>query len=262
MAFTDKSPNPDLGFIGVGDIYFKRTGETFWRDCGESPKFSFTPSVASIDWFSHRSGKGKNRIKAIVTELTGSVAITLQEGSSKNWEIALMGTVAAAVNISAASFTTSSGSTALTLISPTALLVPGRRFGISGAFVRPDETFVYSGGVANSGVGTLDGPAISGGATSGAITGPGGQVDTKAMTVFSQSQIEGSLLFVGKNEAGVPLMLEYANIAFKPSGAIEMIQDAALGDLPLTAEASLDSYGNFAQAYWNIAPDFVPYLGP
>jgi hypothetical protein len=262
MTVSDTSPNPDLGFIGVGDVYFKKVGETFWRDMGESPKFSFTPTVASIDWMSHRRGLGKTRIKAIVTEQTGAVAIQLQEGSSKNWELALMTGSGVSVNISAAAFTTSSGGTLLSLISPTALLTPGRRYGISGGFVRPGETFVYSGGVANSGVGTLDGPAISGGATSGSITLPGGQVDTKAMTVFSESQIEGSLLFVGKNEAGVPVMLEYGNIAFKPSGAVEMINDAALGELPLTAECSLDAYGNFAQAYWNIAPDFVPYLGP
>lgn len=259
MAFTDSSPNPDAGFIGVGRVYWKGSADTVWRDMGETPKFDFTPTVASIDWNSHRAGV-KTRIKSIVTEQTGSIAITPQEGTSANWALALMaGTPAAAVSVSGtAEFTTSSGSTALTAITyGSATLVAGRRYSISGAGVPANDTFVFAGGATGSGTGTLDKAATSGGTESAGLIA---SLGTKSGIIFAESQINGSLMFVGTNAVGRPIIAEFPNVAIKPSGAIGFIQDAALGDLPLTAEVFVDSHLNFGYFEFDGDPTYAPTL--
>lgn len=255
MAVSDTSPNEDNGFIGVGIVYWRAVDDTFWRDVGECPKFEFTPSVDSLDWFSHRSGI-KKRLKSIVTQQSGSIAMTLQEGTGKNWALTLMGSEDDAVAIMSATLVTSSGSTAVTGVSPTSALVTNRRYSVSGTGIPAGDTMVFNGGS----TATLDAPATASGTISG--SGTIASLGDKSSKIFSQSQVNGSLMFVGANDQGAPVMVEFRNVAIKPSSAIAFIQDAAIGALEVTADVYLDDGGDFGHFDWNIDTGFVPYLGP
>jgi hypothetical protein len=256
MAVTDTSPNSDNGFIGVGIVYWRGESDTFWRDMGEVPKFEFTPNVDSLDWFSHRQGV-KQRLRSFVTQQTGAVALTLQEGTAKNWGLALMSTPLVAVSVTTGTLIVSSGSTAVTGLTPVSSFVAGQRYKVSGTNIPAGDTMVYNGGS----TATLDAPATGSGTIS--ATGTIASLGTKSGEVFEQSQINGALMFVGKNDVGARMMVEFPNVQIKPSAATALIQDADLGALELSAEVYVDAVLNqFGRWAWDIPDDYTPYTGP
>lgn len=254
MAASDLSSNDDNAFIGVGVVYIKLSTDTFWRDMGEVPKFEFTPKVDSIDWFSHRVGI-KTRLRSFVTQQTGALAITLQEGTGKNWCLALMGAETVAVNVTTGTLITSSGSLGITGLTPVSSLVANRRYRVTATGIPAGDTMVYNGGS----TATLDAPATATGTVSGSgtITSIGAQ----SAKVFAQSQINAAIMFVGNNSVGAPVCAEFRNVNITPSAAIAMIQDANVGQLDLMGEVYQDAGGDFGHFDWNITLPYAPYLG-
>lgn len=87
------APNTDNYYIGKGIVYFKKEGETDWRDLGNVPEFEFTPELEKLEHFSSRQGvKEKDATK--VTEKKGTLRIVMDEWDFENVALALLGTVA------------------------------------------------------------------------------------------------------------------------------------------------------------------------
>ncbi|WP_424363600.1 hypothetical protein [Methylocystis parvus] len=63
-----------------------------WVDVGNVPKFEFTPEVEKDEHFTSRAGI-KVRDKTVILSKKGSLAITFEEGTMENMEIALLGTL-------------------------------------------------------------------------------------------------------------------------------------------------------------------------
>lgn len=262
MAVSDLSPNDDNGFIGVGIAYWKGSSDTFWRDMGESPKFAYTPKVTTQEWLTHRQQVTVPK-KTYVRAQSATVDITLQEGTGKNWALAFQSAETGPVNVTTATIITSSGSLNLSGITPISSLVPNRRYRVgaaSSAGLGVNNTMVFGGGT-STGIGVLDAPATVTGTISAA--GTIASLGAQSGKIFDQAQITGAIMFVGQNEDGAPVLVEFRNVIIAPNGAIDMIQgDNAMGELSLQASIYQDSGGDFGHWDWNITLPYVPYLGP
>jgi hypothetical protein len=90
MAVSDLSPNVDNYYIGKGIVKWKADGDPDFRDVGNAPLFEVTISVTKLDHFSSRQGiRFKDR--SIVTEVNATVKMTLEEITSDNLLLALLG---------------------------------------------------------------------------------------------------------------------------------------------------------------------------
>lgn len=262
VASYTTSPDPENGFIGVGEIYWKGSSDTHWRHVGQSPKFDWKPAVTTIDW-DQNMGTGTGviaRYKKFTTKQAGAIDVDLEEGTVANWLLALMaGAGSAVVSSTVSDFVTSSGSTDLNGISPVSALVDNRRYKIGGPGIPAGDSFVYNGGSASP-MGTLDAPAI----LTGTVTGSGtitsiGQASAK---IFSQAQMNGAIMFVGRNQIGAPVLAEFRNVAATPTGTISLIGDGSkVGQLNITAEVSVDTGGDLGHFEVDIDTAYKPYLG-
>lgn len=90
MAISITSPNVDNYARTGGVLYFKREGDTEWRDLGNAPQFSLSQDIDKLEHKSARTGK-RVTDRTDINELTASLAITLEELTPRNLGIRLMG---------------------------------------------------------------------------------------------------------------------------------------------------------------------------
>lgn len=247
MAVSDSSPNTENYFIGKGICYFKKTGETAYRHLGNAPEVEYTAEIETLEHFSSLDGI-KVRDLSIVTSQKATIRIVLEEGTAKNWGLALMADPDTAYSHSSSTFITTSGSTALTGVSPTSGLVAGRRYQISGTGVPTSDTMVFNGGS----TATLEVAATAAGTVSaaGTISAP------IAMSVFEESQITGAFAFKGTNDQGAEVAFEAFAVTIRPNAAVALISEE-LGSMELLIEVNRDDFENFAQFYWNLPTNWA-----
>ena len=74
-------------------VYIKLAGESAYRDVGNVPVATFTPSNETLDHFSSRTGV-RTKDKQIVLSKSGTLAITFEEMTPENLALALLGDIA------------------------------------------------------------------------------------------------------------------------------------------------------------------------
>jgi hypothetical protein len=86
--------SPDIRnyYIGKGKVEIMLAGDSTWRDVGNVPVFEFTPNLTKLDHYSSRNGvKKKDRVA--VTEKSGTIKMQMDEFTTQNMALALMGAV-------------------------------------------------------------------------------------------------------------------------------------------------------------------------
>lgn len=255
MAVTDLSPNSDNLYKGSGIGYFRRTGETVFRDMGYMQLVETTPSVEKSDKYAARGGERK-KIITFVNQTSAAFALTLLEWTAANLAMIFGGTKAAAVNLVTTGDTAST--TALTNIASTTGLVHGRRYFVAGTGIPAGASFVFDeegGGDGSDQVmdraatATASGVAIT-------ITAP------VSFGMFETSQVTGEFIYVGDNNVGPKVRIEALNAILTPNGTLTILDSDATepAELPMTLDVYLDDYGNTAQFYWNETTPWVPKL--
>jgi len=92
---TNTVPNPDNYYSGKGIMYFKREGETEFRDLGNCPMFDMTPAVQRLEHYSARNGI-RVKDQSLVSSRQLTCRITMDEVTADNLALALMTTPVAA----------------------------------------------------------------------------------------------------------------------------------------------------------------------
>lgn len=86
------APNVTNYYIGKGDVYFRKEGETDYRHLGNVPTFEFTPAIEKLEHFSSRSGV-KSKDRTVVLQKSASAHIILEEWNTENLALAFLGDV-------------------------------------------------------------------------------------------------------------------------------------------------------------------------
>jgi len=86
--------SPDIRnyYVGKGIVSFKKDGEEEFRDLGNVPTFEFTPSISTLDHFSHRVGV-KTKDRTVVLEKSGKIKLVMEEWTAQNLALALIGDI-------------------------------------------------------------------------------------------------------------------------------------------------------------------------
>lgn len=252
MAATDTIANADNLYKGSGIGYFRRSGETVFRDLGYLQLVDITPSVDKSDKFVARGGERK-KIKTFVNQTSMAFGITMLEWTGKNLAMVFGGTEAAAVTL----VTTGDTATNTTLqnIASVVGLVAGRRYFVSGAGISPGTSFVYNPAAGDDQ--TLDRPTTAT-ASSVAIT----ITAPIAFGGFDAAQVTGEFIFTSDNNVGPKVRVEALNAILTPNGTIPLLDSDATdpAQLAMTLDAYLDNFGRTAEFYWNEATAWVPVL--
>ncbi len=237
MAATDLSPNVDNYYVGKGIVSFKKDGETTFRDVGNVPEFEFSPTLETLDHFSSRTGV-KTKDKSIITSKTATIRMVMDELTAQNLSLFFLGETDAAVNLVTTGDTTNTDETVENLASVVGL-VAGRTYNIAGAGIPVGATFVYVSGndIELSAPATATATAVSLTITAGI-----------ALDIFSASEIDGWVRFVGTNDYGANITIDLPNVVFKPSGSFNPISDE-WGQVEVTGEVTAPS-GSFGTMYW------------
>lgn len=84
--------SPDIRnyYIGKGKVEIMLAGDSDWRDVGNVPVFEFTPNLTKLDHFSSRNGT-KKKDRVVVTEKSGTIKMQMDEFTTQNMALALMG---------------------------------------------------------------------------------------------------------------------------------------------------------------------------
>lgn len=252
MAVTDLSPNSDNLYKGSGIGYFRRTGETVFRDLGYLQLVETTPAVEKSDKYAARGGERK-KIKTFVNQTSDSFGITLLEWTAANLAMIFGGTKAAAVSLSTTADTNST--TALANLASQTNLVHGRRYFIAGAGIPAGASFIYNSATPTAQVMDRAATATATG-VSVTITAP------IAFKMFDTSQVTGEFIYVGDNNVGPKVRIEALNAILTPNGTLTLLDSDATepAELPFTLDVYLDSYGQTANFYWNETNAWVPVL--
>ena len=239
MPVTDTTPNASNLYKGSGIAYFMRTGETAYRDLGYCELIDLTPAVAKTEVYAARGGK-RQKITTFVDQTNMTFGLTLLEWTPSNLAMALGGTKAAAVNLTATADTNTS--TTLSNISPTTNLVKGRRYSVSGTGIPAGDTGIFDG------VSTI---LLDVAATATAVGVSVTITAPVSFGVFDESQVLGQFKFEGDNEVGGKLTIEALNCTLSPNGTLELLNSGATapGQIKFTVDVYLDTYGNTAQVY-------------
>lgn len=88
------APNIENYYVGKGILYFKKDGDSTWRDLGNVPEFEFTPELEELEHRSSRTGV-RTVDRTIVLEKKGSVRIVAEEWDMENVALAFLGEVSA-----------------------------------------------------------------------------------------------------------------------------------------------------------------------
>jgi len=78
--------------------------------------------------------------------------------------------------------------------------------------------------------------------------------ETYTIDIFSLSEIVGALRFVGTNDVGAKVQLDFGNVSFTPSASFNPISEE-WGQLEVTAEILVDDTGKYGTAIWNITAE-------
>jgi hypothetical protein len=233
----DQGGQPINYYVGKGIVYWTPDGGAE-RDVGNVPQFEFTPAVELLDHNSSRTGV-KTRDRRVVTQKTGTLRMVMDEWNAPNLALMLMGDITPAGSPLAVTGDVTSGSTAVTGITPTTGLVVGEEYAVSGSAEVPDgTTLVYDA----AGAGTLSAPATATNATAAmTLTLP------ESINIFSLSEQKGQIRFEGTNDIGPRVRLMFPSVTFTPSSAIQPISDE-WGTMEVTGDV-LAVNGVFGRAY-------------
>lgn len=78
-----------------------------------------------------------------------------------------------------------------------------------------------------------------------------------SIDIFAESEITGYLRFIGQNDVGAKVQLDFPNVSITPSAAFSPISDE-WGQLEFTAEVLADvDTGSFGTALWNITEEVL-----
>jgi hypothetical protein len=247
MAISDSSPNVDNYFVGKGTCSIMLAGETTWRDVGNVPTWDLTPNLDVLDHFSSREGN-KKKDRSIVRQTSVELKMVMEELTTKNMRMVLMGTPSsAAVSLSTTGDIASN--TTLENLASIANLVIGRRYNISGAGIVAGTTFVFNG--------SSDGNVLDTAATATTATLAVAITGAVSLDIYSLSEIVGRVRLVGTNDIGAKGTFEMNNVSFKPSSSISPISDE-WGQFEVIGEVLVDTYGKFGQWYYApVAPAVV-----
>lgn len=237
--------NADNLYKGTGILYFKKSGESSYRDVGSVDMVETTPDVTKLDKFIARGGK-RTKFRTFVTQQTQSFNATLAEWITENLALALGGTAVAAMSLSTTGNTTINQAGITNLASQTGL-VEGQRHFVSGAGIKPNASFIYEGDADSPDTGvTMDRTATATGTgVALTITRPA------SFKVFEESQIEGAMAFVSDNDVGPRLIIEAHNVIITPNGALQLLDNSGdePGTISLTIDVFEDDYGNTTNVY-------------
>ena len=84
------TPNPLNYYIGKGIVYFKKSGDSSYRDLGNVTVFELAPEIVTLPHFSSRTGV-KTKDRNVVTEKSAVINLTAEEWSIDNVALALLG---------------------------------------------------------------------------------------------------------------------------------------------------------------------------
>jgi hypothetical protein len=70
--------------------------------------------------------------------------------------------------------------------------------------------------------------------------------------IFTLSEVTGALRFVGTNDIGGKVQMDFPSVSFIPSGSINMISEE-WASMEVTADVLVGPDGSFGQAMWNIS---------
>jgi len=84
------SPNVKNYYIGKGKVFFRKSGDSDFRDVGNAPVFELAPNITKLDHFSSRQGV-KTKDRSVVTEKSATLNVTLDEWTIENLQLALLG---------------------------------------------------------------------------------------------------------------------------------------------------------------------------
>lgn len=240
MAASDISPNEDNYYLGKGIVKWKGEGETTFRDIGNVPTYEYTQTVTKLDHFSSRLGT-KTKDKSVVTEKAAEVKITMDEITASNLAMALMGEASgAAVDLTTTASTHTN--TVIDALASVTGLVVGNKYRVTGTGIPANTTMIYNG--ANAG--TLSQAATATGTLVAVEI-----IGYPQVELFTETQVEGYLRFIGENDIGAKMQIDLPKVAFNPSGVLSPIGDD-WGVLEVTGEVTANlTTGSFGQVYWN-----------
>lgn len=84
--------NPLDYYVGKGAVSIKLTGDNNYRDVGNVTQFEFTPEIEELEHFSSREGV-RTLDRTVVLQTSGSLRMVMEEFSSANMAVALLGDV-------------------------------------------------------------------------------------------------------------------------------------------------------------------------
>jgi len=96
-----QSPNTDNYVLGKGVVYFNELVSNVYqgeRDLGNAPAFSFSVAVEKLEHFSSRGGL-KAKDKEVISQITPSVAFTLDEINAENIGMLSLGALSTVTQI-------------------------------------------------------------------------------------------------------------------------------------------------------------------
>lgn len=72
--------------------------------------------------------------------------------------------------------------------------------------------------------------------------------------IFANSEVTGAVRFVGQNDIGAKVQLDFFNVSFSPGSSFSPISDE-WGSLEVNADVLIDDDGKFGFALWNISAE-------
>src|SRR3954465_9200635 len=91
------SPSTENYYVGKGKLSFKPTGATTFRDLGNVTELETSPNLTTLEHFSSREGV-KKKDKEVVTEKKMTVTMVMDEWTSENLAMALLGDISVDAN--------------------------------------------------------------------------------------------------------------------------------------------------------------------
>ena len=265
------SPSTDNFTLGKGIVYFNRknmdtglyTGE---RDLGNAPAFSYNVALEKLEHFSSRSGI-KSKDKEIISQVSPSIAFTLDEVTKENLSLLTLADIATVVQAGA------------TITAEEVYAYPGTRIALSqraisavtvtdedtgaityvaGPASNPLANYYIDASLSDDKIGRIlihedqsgcvaaiaAGDLLSVAYTSGAVT------YTK-IKAFAQNQVEGFLRFVSDNPAGQNQELQIWRVSLAPAGDTAMIGED-WSTLGFTGELLKDETNHPDSPYFDI----------
>lgn len=246
MAVSNTSPNVDNYYSGKGIVKWSTDGMT-WKDVGNVPTFEFNPQVARLEHYSARTGI-RFKDKSVVTTRQAQIRMVMEEWTADNLAMALLGLENVAVSLVGTA--TFASSTAVTSITPTTNLVVGEQYLASGPDVPAGAILTYNG----SGAGTLSVAATGSGSLAALTLTRPIEID-----IMSQTEVQGSLRFIGTNIVGPLMQVDLPSVTLAPSAMLALIHGAdEWGPIEVNGEVTWNpTLGAFGQWYWNIAGEMA-----